>query len=192
MAFPVAPDINDTHTIGDQVFVCVDIDPITWVRSPAEAQILPGDIIAEATTTSAMAAKVINQASTLGTRYPFRISELTTATFTVPVLPVRVYLSSLVMLGITNDADPFTTATIYWSDDNWATSTCLGTGPSHQQQDDLIGWCEVTTPIDVPLVGPSPGDSIQIAACLFRPDNTKTITPVGAATTSPSVYARVS
>jgi hypothetical protein len=192
MAFPVAPDINDTHTIGDQVFVCVDIDPITWVRSPAEAQILPGDIIAEATTASAIAGKVINQTSTLGTTYPFRISELTTASFTMPVLPIRVYLSSLIMMGITNDSDPFTTATIYWSDDNWSTSTKIGTGPSHQQQDDLIGWVEVTTPIDVPLTAPTPGTSIQVAACLFRPDNTKTITVLGNATTNPSIYVRVS
>jgi hypothetical protein len=192
MAFPVAPDINDTHTIGDQVFVCVDIDPITWVRSPAEAQILPGDIIAEATTSSAIAGKVINQSSNILVQYPFRISELTTASFTMPVLPIRVYLSSLIMTGITDDTDPYTTATIYWSDDNWSTSTKIGTGPSHQTNDDLLGWVEITQPIDVPLTAPSPGTSIQVAACLFRPDNTKTITVLGSTQTRPSIYVRVS
>jgi hypothetical protein len=150
-----------------------------WLIIGRTATVTAGEELGSAAPSSTTANVVVNAANT-----PFRIPELTTASFTMPDRPVYVLTSSLfTAAGLT--ASPFTGIgsgnartqyQIRYTKDGWTNSALADARGATWA---LTGF-ESTTPLTAMLppaggsISLAAGDTVQVALCFQRTDTTYT------------------
>jgi hypothetical protein len=146
--------------------------PSSWQRIARATAVTAGEELASAAPSASTTGIAINVANT-----PFRIPELTTASFTMPDRPVRVETSALVVTGI-GASTPATIMQVRYTTDGWSTSH---NAESRTLAASNIGiWIEsaASIPAMIPPAAAtpiSPGATVQVALFFKRTDTTKTL-----------------